>query len=71
MTDRHAGYVVTLEDDIREDDAAELIRAISMIRGVAAVVPVEASLEDVMARSRRDGQWRDALLRLCRHGPGK
>ena len=31
MTDRHAGYVVTLNEDIREDDAEAIINA---IRGV-------------------------------------
>ena len=42
MTDRHAGYVVALDRDIREDDAEAIISAISMIKGVMAVQPVDA-----------------------------
>ncbi len=42
MTDRHAGYVVALDADMREDDAEAIIAAISMIKGVLAVQPVVA-----------------------------
>lgn len=40
MTDRHAGYVIALEKDIRCDDAEETIAAIKQIRGVLSVEPV-------------------------------
>lgn len=40
MTARHAGYVIALEDDIREDDAEHLLNAIRCLRGVARVEPV-------------------------------
>lgn len=33
MTDRHAGYIVTLAADIREDDAEHIINAIRMVKG--------------------------------------
>ena len=42
MTTRHAGYLVTLERDTREDDAAPILAALAMVRGVLSVVPVEA-----------------------------
>lgn len=42
MTDRHAGYIVTLADDIREDDAVHTISALKMIKGVISVQPVVA-----------------------------
>lgn len=42
MTDRHAGYVVALDKNMREDDAQAILSAISMIRGVLAVKPVES-----------------------------
>jgi hypothetical protein len=38
MTDRHAGYVVVLERDIREDDAEVILSAIGMVKGVLGKV---------------------------------
>jgi hypothetical protein len=49
MTDRHAGYVVTLDRDIREDDAEAILNAIRMIKHVASVEPVIADLNHQMA----------------------
>lgn len=71
MTDRHAGYIVVLAADVREDDAEEgVLNAIRMIKGVVSVKPVVASYEQEIAEERRDGEWRDALYRLARNGPG-
>ena len=42
MTDRHAGYVVTLTSDIREDDAESTLNALRHIKGVVAVEPIIA-----------------------------
>lgn len=58
MTDRHAGYVVTLESNIREDDAQDTIAALKQIRGVLDVRPVngDAMLTCAEARARRDMQ---------------
>lgn len=39
MTDRYAGFVVSLEKDLREDDAAATLNAIRQIKGVIDVVP--------------------------------
>lgn len=70
MTDRHAGYLVVLSEDIREDDAAEsILVALRMIKGVRSVTPVIAGYEQVIARERRDGKWRDALYDLAKNGP--
>jgi hypothetical protein len=72
MTDRHAGYLVVLSEDIREDDAEEsVLAALRMIKGVCAVTPVSADYEQVIARERRDGKWRDALYNLAQNGPEK
>jgi len=49
MTDRHRGYIVTLEKDIREDDAEDTITALRSIRGVASVQPVVADHGAIMA----------------------
>lgn len=52
MTDRHAGYLVVLAEDVREDDAEPVLNALRMVRGVAAVTPVEASHELQIAQLR-------------------
>ena len=52
MTDRHAGYVVTLEEDIREDDAANIVCALNMVEGVLSVRPVVGSVDIHIAEER-------------------
>lgn len=53
MTDQHKGYVVVLEDDVREDDAEPIINAIKQVRGVLDVVPVDTrGLDDVIIEQR-------------------
>lgn len=52
MTDRFAGFVVTLERDLREDDAAATIAAIKQIKGVIGVQPLAASYEQHIAEQR-------------------
>jgi len=71
MTDRHAAYLVILEDDIRDDDAAGVIGALWHVKGVASVEPVVSSYEFAVARTRRDTAWRNALLALAKDGPGQ
>jgi hypothetical protein len=62
MTDRHAGYLVTLDHDIREDDAGEIIAALRMIKFVAAVEPVTTDLvQERIVQLRRDIAWQEAL----------
>jgi hypothetical protein len=45
VTDRHAGYVVTLKEDIREDDAERLVSALRFFSCVANVTPVISDVE--------------------------
>lgn len=61
MTTRHAGYVVTLEKDIREDDAQCIFDAIHMIRGVLSVKPVEGGIEQHIADERAQRAIRERL----------
>ena len=42
MTDRHAGYLVTLVEDIRDDEAEEILKAICLIKGVIVAEPIAA-----------------------------
>lgn len=69
MTDRHAGYVVTLAKDIREDDAEHIINAMRMIKGVADVSPIISDYNVVLARGQRDMAWREAIIHLLDEGP--
>ena len=73
MTDRHSGYIVTLAEDIREDDAEAVIAALKMIKGVIAVTPVVHDHAMLIAEQRLADQWRGMLWRLYRqardHGP--
>ena len=62
MTDRHAGYVVVLAEDIREDDAESTLTALRMVKGVVSVTPVIADYELVVARRRQDDKWRGAAI---------
>ncbi len=49
MTDRHAGYLVTLDRSIREDDAEAVLNALRMTRGVLTVTPIIDNLDIQMA----------------------
>lgn len=66
MTDRHAGYVVTLEQDIREDDAADILTAIGMIRGVVSCEPVRGGSNQHIAEERVRRELEGKLWKLLR-----
>jgi hypothetical protein len=61
MTDRLKGFIVTLEDDFRTDDAEAIISAIQMVRHVQSVEPIVADYNDHMARERVRSEFRDKL----------
>ncbi len=61
MTDLHAGYVVTLSEDLREDDATDIITAISLIRGVQTVTPILGGIERQVAEMRAKKKILDRL----------
>lgn len=60
MADRHSGYLVTLAEDVREDDTA-LAAAIAQLKGVLQVVPVPADLRQHIANERARSELRSAL----------
>lgn len=64
MTDRHAGYIVTLAENVREDDAEAIITALKMVRGVLSVEPVVADHQTAIGQSRADREWRDKLAKV-------
>lgn len=64
MTDRHAGYIVILQDNIRADDAEPIINAIWQIKGVLDVQPVINGAEIQIAESRARMEIAERLLDL-------
>jgi hypothetical protein len=52
MTDRYNYLTVALEQDIRSDDAEDLIKAITMLRGVLKVEPNVVNDGDWTAETR-------------------
>lgn len=64
MTDRHAGYIVALEQNVREDDAEAIVSALKMIKGVVGVTPITATPEVDIAGLRANTQWRERVWEL-------
>ena len=52
MTAMHAGFLVVLRDDIREDDAEHIVNALRMIKGVIDVHPVNSDVNTHIAKAR-------------------
>ncbi len=61
MTDRFAGYVVTLEQNLRDDDAEATTNAIRQIKGVADVQAVISTPEKQLAEMRARTKLIDQL----------
>lgn len=66
MTDRHSGYLVVLDQDIREDDAEATLTALRMVRGVLSVEPVVSDIQQVIAERRLTGRIASSLLQWMR-----
>jgi hypothetical protein len=65
VTDRHSGYIVTLEQEVREDDAEVIIAAIGMIKGVLTVDPVVADATRHIERRRARSQLINKLIAIA------
>ena len=69
MTDRHAGYLVTLDEDLRSDDAEEILTALRMVKGVLAVEPIIARpSQEQIGYQRADHEWRLRIYGLLDGG---
>lgn len=67
MTDRHSGYVVVLDHDMREDDAEATLNALRMVKGVLSVEPIIASpAEGLPIEIRVRHEIREKLFALVR-----
>ena len=67
MTDRHSGYVVVLDHDMREDGAEATLNALRMTKGVLSVEPVVADFTAAtVAEMRVKSEIRSKLYALAR-----
>jgi len=64
MTDRYHTLTVTLEREIRDDDAEALIKAIMQMRGVLDVQGEVAEFEFYAAREQAKRDLREELLEV-------
>ncbi|HVQ45158.1 MAG TPA: hypothetical protein VMT30_09490 [Candidatus Saccharimonadia bacterium] len=64
MTDRHNGYYVVLEHDIRDDDAEATIAAVKQIKGVLSVTPNIAGFDEHIAEMRVRTELSEKLLKV-------
>jgi len=64
MTDRHAGFVVVLEEDLRADLAIDTLNAIRQIKGVIDVTPIVSSGDLHIAQARAQREIEGKILRV-------
>jgi len=62
MTDRISAFIVTLDHDMREDDADSVRRAISMVRHVLSVSAVVSDVAQQIADERAREYWRKKFI---------
>lgn len=62
MTDRIIAYTVILEKEIREDDAEPITEAISMIKGIAEVIPLVADASLYFAKATAQLELRNKII---------
>jgi len=62
MTDSYIAFTVTLIKETRDDDAAKIINAIEMIRGVCSVSPVVSNANDHWAKESAKNELKEKLI---------
>lgn len=67
MSTRIKGFKIALAEDIREDDAEQVITALKMIKGVVGVEPLSGTAEDYILDIRVKARVRDALYELIKN----
>ncbi len=63
MTNRIAGFLITLDENIREDDAEATVAAIKQIKGVLDVTPLVANPALAIAHLRAKQTIRERLFK--------
>ena len=70
MTNRVSGFVVTLEKDMREDDAQEIVRAILLLKGVVNIDAIgSAPLEQHTIQRRLQAKMMNAVATAFEEKP--
>lgn len=64
MTDRFKGFLITLDREVREDDAEQIITALKMIKGVMMVKPYINDMEDWMMYEKGVWDTRSELIKF-------
>lgn len=64
MTDRYAGFIVTLDKDYREDDSEKTISAIKQIKGVLSVDPIVSDVNFMIAQQRTKLEIINMLMKI-------
>ena len=66
MTDRIKGFTVTLEKDLRDDDAEHIKIALESVRGVASVTPSIVNSGDIMNRQQIKHDMWEKIVKVFR-----
>lgn len=66
MTERTAGYAVTLAEDLDDEAAQQVLDALRMIKGVLSVEPIAADFNVHVGTERARSEMRGKLLDLVR-----
>jgi len=66
MTDRYCGFAITLEKDMREDDAEKIMLALQLVKGVISVKPVVSDLSKHMAYEQARNELAKKLFKVLR-----
>jgi hypothetical protein len=64
IPDRTKGFVVTLSDDLRPDEANSVLAAIGLLKGVLDVMPIERTCDDHVVRMRVRSELGEKLWRV-------
>lgn len=64
MTDRYAGFLVTLDKEMRSDDSECVIEAIKMIKYVQSVKPYLADTEKYMIAEREKFKFGERIIEM-------
>ena len=64
MSDRHNGYIVTLENPIKDEDSENIKNAILMLKGVIKVEPAVDDISSMFERNQVKHEMFHKILTL-------
>jgi len=66
MSDRHRGYIVILENDIKDEYSEEVINAIRMFKGVINVEPIVTNPDSLISEERAKRELRTKIFDILK-----